>query len=767
EEGDEIAAVMAAKIDKLEKQKKSTGSFNTKDLDRFKQTYGKWTKGDIAGSSGLPNGENEWEIFKQGVSNTGEEIAKGDSWGAIGLRITVGLLTGSLVARAAISVAAAAVAEAGMEIAQAGYVMKDYVDKGGSDWKEGAEKAITKTLVGEAIGKTFGLGLKGLGMATSKTGQILSKTNTGKIIVDGITDLSEKTGKVLNANLGDVPKAIKQISKEANESALATKVAVAGAAKLKVAAEKGIDKAGKQVADTVDEASKKLAGSLDNAVKKAADSAVDAGKKVTQSAEDAGKKIVSSSENAGKTAADGGEEAGKKVAQSTEDASKKAAQSADATVKNAESSPKNAKDTDVYKKASKEVDDRLNKAKEMAAEKINKFKNNTSKDTELATRKTAHEEGGRIGLEKVEKLEKAREALNNNPESPVLKGDFENAVRDVQSSKHAQKVMNEKDLTGNEARLGFNEIKVKKDAVISMNTSERLALELGLDPKNVCNVQATNSMDTGRVGSIAGVASNRDFKTPSSTVPRKFSEGDIDLGALENKGGDKISIDLDQTYRMRIELKDGTVVMKDIPADKVRMMQNEEVFKAWNNGDLPLKSDGTIDYDAVKKFADDMDYTVVDARSADAYGTVGDLQQALKNDGTVRQYGDPEVVSKAISYKSDEWFNKGSNKLQSGNIVDAEGDIAEGIRQSTKQFDSQLVYQVKAINTKVGTTKIVIPEKLAEGMAVLKQIGYGKGKISPAEAEAVLNEMGTTTESIIKLCSEETEFINRFIAGGL
>ena len=556
-----------------------------------------------------------------------------------------------------------------------------YVDKGGDDWTEASKLAITKTLVGEGIGRSVGLGIRGVGLAASKTGQVLSKNKAGKYVVDGISDALDKTSRVMNANVGDVPKVIKQISKEASESAAAAKKAASMAAKLKT-------------------------------------------------------------------------DAAKKVAQSTDDAAKKA------------SLPKNAKDTEAYKKASKQVDDGLNRSKAAAAKKIEKYKNNANKNPELAVRNKAHEEGGKIGIDKVEKLEDARKALSSNPDSSELKKEFENAVRDVQINKHAQKIMNEKRLTGNDTRQGFNDFKIKKDAVISLNTSERVALELGLDPKNVSNVQATNSMDTKGVGDISGVAGKDDFGTAKGVEPRKFTESDIDFNSLEKKGGEKISIDLDQTYRMEIELKDGTVISKDIPADKIRRIQNEEVYKAWNEGQLPLKPDGSIDHDAVKKFADDMDYTVVDARSADAYGTVGDLQQALKNDGTVRKYSDPEVVSKTISYKSDEWLERGGKKTMEGNIIGAEADIAEGIRQSTKQFDSQLVYQVKAINAEAGKTKLVIPDKLSEGMEVLKQIGYGEGKISPAEAEAILSEMGTSTEDIMKLCAEEVEIINRFIAGG-
>lgn len=690
--GDDYADELGKKLKKLQSQKKIDGDFNKDDLKKFQRVYTKWTRGDIAGNKGLPKSENEWEVYKQGLSLSGEEIARGDSWKAIGLRVAVGLLTGSLAARGVITLAGAAVGEAGLELAQAGYTMKDYVDKGGNDWKEGAKQAITKTLVGEGIGRTIGFGLKGIGLAASKTGQVLSKTKAGKYIVDGISNTLEKASRVLNANVGDVPKVIKQISKEASESAAAAKKAASMAAKVKTSA----------------------------------------AEKAVQSADDAAKK----------------------VAQKTEDAVKKASPS------------KNIKDTDAYKQASKQVDASLSKSKEAAAEKIEKFKNNVNKNPELAARKAAHEEGGKIGMEKVEKLERARQELSINPDSPNLQKEFENAVKDVQINKHAQKIMNEKAFTGNSTRQGFNDFKVKKDAVISLNTSERLALELGLDPKSVSNVQATNSMDTIGIGDIKGVAVKSDFGTKKATVPRTFTEADVKLDALEKKGADKISIDLDQTYRMEIKLKDGTVIAKDIPASQVRRIQNEEVYKVWNDGQLPLKPDGSVDHDAVKKFADDMDYTVVDARSADAYGTVGDLQQALKNDGTIRKYDDPEVVSKAISYKSDEWLERGSKKMTDGNIIGAEGDIAEGIRQSTKQYESQLVYQVKAINTDAGTTKLVIPDKLAEGMEVLKQIGYGEGKLSPAEAEAILNEMGTNTEDVMKLLADEVEIINRFIAGG-
>ncbi|TJX15803.1 hypothetical protein E9840_01150 [Tissierella creatinini] len=52
------------------------------------------------------------------------------------------------------------------------------------------------------------------------------------------------------------------------------------------------------------------------------------------------------------------------------------------------------------------------------------------------------------------------------------------------------------------------------------------------------------------------------------------------------------------------------------------------------------------------------------------------------------------------------------------------------------------------------------------GMEVLKQMGYGEGKLSPAEAEAILNEMGTNSEDIMKLLADEVEIINRLIVGG-
>lgn len=692
-EGDEIAAAMALKMDQMQKQKASTGAINKSDLARFQSTYSKWSGGTIADSSGLPKAENEWDIYKQGLANSGEEIARGESKKAIALRILVAALSGVSASQGlAYAAGAGKIAEAGFEIAQAHYVNKDYVARGGDDWKEAAKQGITNAIINEGVGRGVSFGIMGIGKGISGAANLASKTKVGKVFVGKAVSMGQATWRVLNSKVGDVPKVVKDIIKGASDSAIAAKV--------------------------------------------------------TKSAGSAAFKMKNPSKAIEKT--------GKKVAQMSDD-----------LVKKPGTPPKTIKDSDAYRKASNEIDASIKKSQEAAAQKINKYKENVNKDPNLMSRKVAHEEGGKIGMKKVENLETAREAYNNNPNSPQVKKEFEQAVRDVQSNKNAQKIMNEKTFTGNETRQGFNDYKVKKDAVITMNTNERIATELGLDPNSISDVKASNTMDTSKVRDISGVAGESDLGTSKGEAPRKFTEADVDVGSLTKKGGDKISIDLDQTYRMEIKNKDGSVVYKDIPARKIKTIQNEEVYKAWNNGDLPLNPDGTVDHKIVEKFAEDMDYTLVDARSPDAYGTIGDLQQALKNDGSIRKYSDPEAVSKTISYKSDEWIGRSKNKLANGDIVGAEADIAEGIRQATKQYDSQLVYQAKAINTKAGAQKIIIPEKLQEGMEVLKHVGHGPGQISPAEAEAILKEMGTSTEKVINELSGQTEFINRLIAGGI
>lgn len=705
EVGDEIAAAMARQLQRINAEKKQTGQFNQKAFDQFKRTHGLWTKGSLAGSKGIPEAESEWAIFKQGLKLSGEEIARGESNKAIALRIAVSLLTGSFVARGAMSAAAAAVAEAGLEFAQAGFTMKDYVDKGGNDWKEGAQLAITKTLQGEATGRAFGMGIKALGKGTSKLGQVLSKTTTGKVIVDKIADLGTNAGRVLTTNVGDVPKVMREIAKEASESAMAKQMATAGMKKLST-----------------------NAGSLDDLAKQKP-GAVGSAQKAVQSQAESVK--------------------------------------ADGPNKPTAAKPKEGirpKDTDAYKRVSQEVDEAISKAEKRAADKIEKFRNDVKLDPKLNARNEAHIKGKAEGLDAVKQLDQARQKHASSPDSPEVQKELERAVLNVQKNKHAQKVMNEKELTSNATRSDFNAIKVKKDAVISLNTSERIAVEFGLDPKSVSNVQATNNMNTSGVGDIKGIAGEAILGKPVKGSPRKFTSDDLDLSNLEKKGGDKISIDLDQTYRVEIKMKDGSIEVRDLSASKIKQIQNEEVYKEWNDGQLPMKN-GEIDHKAVEEFAEEMDYTVLDARSPDAYGTVGDLQQALKSDGSVRQYGDAEGVSRTIKYKSDEWIHtKADKKLAANEFVAAEGDVAEGIRQGTKQFDSQLVYQVKAINAKEGATKLVIPPKLAEGMSVLKQIGHGQGKLSPAEAEAVLKRMGTNTDEILKMNAEQTEFINRVIA---
>ena len=702
EQGDEIAAAMARQLNRIKSEKQQTGQLNQKAFDQFKRTHNLWTKGTLAGSQGLPQAESEWDIFKQGLKLSGEEIARGESNKAIALKIAVSLLVASVAARHAISAASAAVIEAGMEFVQAGMTMKDYVDKGGNDWKEGAKLAVVKTLQGEAMGRSFGMGLSAVGKGTSKLGQVLSKSKAGKVVVDKIADLGEKAGRVLTANVGDVPKVIRKIAKESSESVLAKQMANAGVKKLST-----------------------KAGSLEDMVKRSPQS---------------------------------------KASASTQ----KAVQSqADVPNKQTVTKPKDVvrpKDTEVYKKVSQEVDDSIRKAEKRAADKIEKFRNDVKLDPKLKARNEAHIKGKEEGLDAVKQLDEARQKYANNPKSSEAQKELENAVMNVQKNKHAQKVMNEKELTSNATRSDFNDIKVRKDAVISLNTSERIAKEFGLDPKSVSNVQATNNMNTSGVSDIKGVAGEAFLGEPVKGTSRKFTADDLDLANLEKKGGDKISIDLDQTYRVEIKMKDGSVEVRDLSARKIKQIQNEEVYKEWHDGKLPMEN-GEINQVKVKEFAEEMDYTVLDARSPDAYGTIGDLQQALKNDGSIRHYGDAEGVSRTIKYKSDEWTHtKYQEKIKVNELVAAEGDMAEGIRQGTKQFDSQLVYQVKAINAKEGATKLVIPPKLAEGMSVLKQIGHGKGKLSPAEAEAVLKRMGTSTDEILKMNAEQTEFINRVIA---
>lgn len=191
----------------------------------------------------------------------------------------------------------------------------------------------------------------------------------------------------------------------------------------------------------------------------------------------------------------------------------------------------------------------------------------------------------------------------------------------------------------------------------------------------------------------------------------------------------KIGADRDITYSL-YDKKTGQWV-RDVPADKVQKVYDEEFFKAAH-GKPPTSVQEATD------FAKKMDQQCVDARHAEAYGrSPADLQTALKQPGT--PFSDPTQVGKTISYKSHEWYGRAEHAMQSGKAVDAEKFMSEGFRQTTKQFDNILVQRHDALRQAGAEGLKNIPDRMQKAIGALKSAEEG---VSPVLIQQRIKQLG-------------------------
>ncbi|HWR59190.1 MAG TPA: hypothetical protein VN328_09910, partial [Thermodesulfovibrionales bacterium] len=146
-------------------------------------------------------------------------------------------------------------------------------------------------------------------------------------------------------------------------------------------------------------------------------------------------------------------------------------------------------------------------------------------------------------------------------------------------------------------------------------------------------------------------------------------------------------------------------------------------------------------------FANKMDQTVTFRQSNDSYGRgPSDLNTAVRN--PAGQFTDPAVIGKAAEFKANEWYHK----AHEAGVTAAQGEtfIAEGMRQTTKQFGNQVMGRLEVLNQNrgglFGPPKIEPPPKLVEAINIMKRVDE-KG-ISPSSVEAQLKALGTSKEAV-------------------
>ncbi|GIK99080.1 MAG: hypothetical protein BroJett029_32890 [Alphaproteobacteria bacterium] len=270
--------------------------------------------------------------------------------------------------------------------------------------------------------------------------------------------------------------------------------------------------------------------------------------------------------------------------------------------------------------------------------------------------------------------------------------------------------------------------------------------------------------------------------------------------AIPEPSGAKAGFDRDLTVRIRtVDPATGRVEMRDIPSTSTARIYNEELYKAAKGVDhapTPSRPQTPEAVDAMKraqksidfkdthlkpsehladpmsitdadKFAKRLDQATTDRLHPEAYGTgQADLDAATKDVFRGRDFLDRAGTAKTVEFKVNHWMKEADELTRAADAATSPGErrqlleaaIAhreEAQRQLVKQYGNMVITRTRAMQALGNAPGASIPRPLSEGMNVLKNVQTGQ--LTPAQAEAVLKSMGTSTEKLAGQMSSYVE----------
>lgn len=186
----------------------------------------------------------------------------------------------------------------------------------------------------------------------------------------------------------------------------------------------------------------------------------------------------------------------------------------------------------------------------------------------------------------------------------------------------------------------------------------------------------------------------------------------------------------------------------DIPARNSGAIYNEKFKETALAGASP-ETRAKYEHMTADEFGRHMDQTVTDRLANDAYGRgVSDLRTAVED--PAGKFSDPSGIARTSEFKAHEWYEQADHAKTT---LERETCIAEGMRQTSKQFGNQIENRLKILNqyrgegsANPGIPAITPPGELKKGIEILKEVA--DGKISPAMADAQLASIGMKREDV-------------------
>ncbi len=308
-------------------------------------------------------------------------------------------------------------------------------------------------------------------------------------------------------------------------------------------------------------------------------------------------------------------------------------------------------------------------------------------------------EAGRLaGQQKADTL---AEALKSGDASEIKK-----ALVECQKDKHAIGALNKSD---DSLKLAYNrQMKELITDDVDKAVKEKIAQRYGLDPKDVEIVKPTNPSAKPKIGS------DLDF-----TVKVKAKPGEI-VPDPNNPG-------------KFVKVEPGDVLTKDVPVKDAQEIYNRELYSKVTGEPIPTDPKKFEAFQAkADKLAHEMDHVAGHRVGAESYGaSKQDLEVILQKSGG--RFTDPDQAGMVASYKSTHLYQQAENiaKVDPGK---AEALVADGMRQTTKQYDNLITTRAGALQSQ-GIEAAVDP-RLTKAVDIMKQVETGG--MAPAKAEALL-----------------------------
>lgn len=330
-----------------------------------------------------------------------------------------------------------------------------------------------------------------------------------------------------------------------------------------------------------------------------------------------------------------------------------------------------------------------------------------------------------------ELLEKLKKAEPGTPE-------FDDAMRQLQANKTAQSLING-DAVPDELR------KKAKDAVegwyksADSGTKNNLKQLIGYsdDAKDAAKALGVKEEAAKKMrDQMAAYAKSKglplqDFKIEVKTITNKRP--------IDPNKPVKTSFGRDRDVTFEIVAPDGRRF--DVDHEVSEAIYEQNFWKSTQTTPLPMK-DGKPDIDVIHSYAHEkMDQTVTSKTHKEAYNPGEVALDDFLNKGMTPTITRVEDVRDTITYKSNVWFDRATKATDA---TEQARNVAEGMRQATKQYDDIIASRMKAY----GMNPAAVPPQLQASINIFRQVE--KGTVTAKQAESMLAAIGSSPRQAVK-----------------